>query len=100
MHVLGRVKNIAPESVSVRERRALLEYAALDAAAKVLDEVAVNLGVNIGDHSLGINLDASGCRQRLGSRAPRGSEQCSCKRAPGKGRGFFHLELSSYNDPL
>src|SRR5229473_2271980 len=82
MHVLGRVKDVAPEPVCIRKRRALFEYAALDAAAEMLDEVAVDLRVNIGDHSLGINLDASGCRHRLGSGAPSGSEQCSCKRAP------------------
>ncbi len=100
MHVLGRVQDVAPEPVCVREWRAFFEYTAINATAEMLDEVAVDLGVNIGDHSLGINLDASGCRHRLGPCTPRGSEQCGCKGASGKGRGLFHLELSSYNDPL
>src|SRR5258708_32757178 len=98
MHVLGRVKHVAPEPVCIGEWRAFFEYAAINATAEVLDEVAVYLGVNIGDHSLGINLNASGGRHRLGSSGPRGGEQCRCKGAAGKRwGGVFFLQLSSKN---
>ena len=53
-----RVEHVLAEAVGIGERRLLFEDAAFDAAAEVLDEVAVDLGIDVADHALGIDLDA------------------------------------------
>src|SRR5579863_5138073 len=58
------VEHITAIAVRVGEWRLLFEDAALDASPQMFDEVAVNLGIDIADHTLGIDLDTSLDRSR------------------------------------
>ena len=51
-------EDVLAEAVGIGEGRLLFEDAAIDAAAEVLDEVAVELGIDVADDALGIDLDA------------------------------------------
>ena len=58
LRLLGGIEHVGAVALRVGELRALLEDAAVDAAAEVLDEVAVELGVDVADGALGVDLDA------------------------------------------
>ena len=60
--LLDGFEHVFAEAVGVGERRLLVEDAAVDAAAQVLDEVAVDLGIDVADDALGIDFQA--CPER------------------------------------
>ena len=53
-----RVQDVPAEAVGVGEGGFFFEDAAIDAAAQVLDEVAIKQRVDIADYAFGIDLDA------------------------------------------
>ena len=70
------VEDVAAEAVAVGERRLLFEDAAVDAAAEVLDEIAVNQRVDVADDALGVDFDARAQRRGLAAEDEgRGADQ-------------------------
>ena len=69
------VQHVAPVAVGIGQRRPLLEDPAIDAASEVLDEIAPEQGIDIADHTLGIDLDARGPCRLLGAQKKRRSRQ-------------------------
>jgi hypothetical protein len=55
---LGRVEHVAPESVLVGLRRVLVEHAAVNASAEMLDEAPEDTRVDAADHAVLVDLDA------------------------------------------
>src|SRR5215510_4674 len=104
---LRRFQHVAAESVRVGERRAFLEDSAVNAASQVLDEVAVDFGIDVSDHALGVDLDAGAERAFLRAdgegRGDQGRRQPFREAAPGdfQSRVFLsrmfqsHLPVSS-----
>ena len=52
------LQDVLAEAVGIGEGRLLLENPAVDAAAEMLDEVAVEQGIDVADDAFGIDLDA------------------------------------------
>ncbi len=65
IELTDRLEDVLAEAIGIREWRLLFEDAAIDAAAEVLDEVAVEHGIDVADDTLGIDLDAGVERGRL-----------------------------------
>lgn len=89
MEILDGLEHVFTETVFIRKRRVLFEDAAFDAAAEVFGEVAVDLGIDLADDALGIDLDASFARGGLGLEEERGRDKRCMERAAGK-RGVRH----------
>ena len=70
VQILGGGQHILAVSVRIGERRLLVKYAAFDAAAQVLDEISVDLGIDIADDAFGIDLHC-GVKSVLGASGPR-----------------------------
>src|SRR5579884_2557689 len=58
VQIADRLHHVFAIAVAVRQRRAFLEDAALDAAAEVFGEVAVDLRIDGRDDAVGIDADA------------------------------------------
>ena len=50
--LLHGVSHIAAVAIGIRQRRAFVEYSALDAAPQVLDKIAVEFWIDVIDHTL------------------------------------------------
>ncbi len=57
MEVVDGPQHILAETLRVREPGIFLEDTALNAAAEVLGEIAVELGIDGPDHALGVYFD-------------------------------------------
>src|SRR3954451_15852336 len=57
VELLRAFEDVAAEAVAVGKRRFLVEDAAVDAAAQVLDEISVDQRVDVADDALGVDLD-------------------------------------------
>jgi hypothetical protein len=57
LQILGGVENVLAIPIRVRQARALLENAAIDAAAQRLDEITVDLRSDVADHAIGVDGD-------------------------------------------
>ncbi len=55
---LDRVQHVTPVSIGVGQWRAFVKHAALNTAAEMFDEIAVEFLIDVTDHPLGVNLDA------------------------------------------
>ena len=64
IEILNGLHDVFAVAVLVGQRGTFLEEAALDAAAEMLGEVAVNLRIDIADPAIGIDFDA--CLQGFG----------------------------------
>ena len=71
-------EDVLAEAVGIGEGRLLFEDAAVDAAAEVLDEVAIEHGIDVADDALGIDLDARAEGGRLAAQdvGRAGEGQC------------------------
>ncbi len=52
------IEDVFAEAIGIGEGRLLFEDAAIDAAAEMFDEVAVEQGVDVADDAFGIDFDA------------------------------------------
>ena len=74
------IHDVFAEPVGIRERGTFFEYAAVDAPAKVLDEIAIDLRVDVADDAFGIDFDAGAHGWRL-----RSQDEGRGRERPGKG---------------
>ena len=71
----GGIENIAPEAVLVGKRGMLFKDAAIDAAAKMLNEISEDEGIDVANDSFGVDFHAGAQRSLLGTQDERGSAQ-------------------------
>ena len=75
IQILHGLQHIFAVAVGIRERRALFEDAAFDAAAQVFGEIAVDLRIDVADPAFGIDLDAGLQSLRLRAQRERNGER-------------------------
>ena len=91
---------VAAEAVGIGERGVLFEDAAIDAAAKVFQEVAVDLRIDIGDYTFGVDLDSRAGGSRLGAGYPGGGDDGCGHHGGGEGAAGdfgsgFHIDYAT-----
>src|SRR5262249_48130416 len=91
-----RLQNVLTETLGAGERRTLVEDAAIDTAAQVLDKVAIDLGIDIADCALSVDFDARTKGRWLGAQNERRGRERPGESSSGNLHGTSWKALTGY----